>query len=280
MNKFRAKVLCIRVRNLTAIKDNFHRLSGQDPTFSLEQTTTQLLAEINHAIADCRVIGLSDAATTLMHVKQAVSSGRLDAPRLEREAVRAHDALLDDINKLSWVYVEPHFIQYLDQDALFGPKVFERFRSARADIRDGGNCLALGCGSAAVFHLMRVVEHGLRALGKHLGVRRLSKEKKSKTTGLVISRKYTPIGYEQWENILNSLPKRVDKRLTKLRPGPAKQKWQAFYSPVLLDINAIREAWRNHIMHARQDATQIEAEGVKFRVEAIMRTLAERIREV
>jgi hypothetical protein len=279
MNIYRVKLLCIRVRNITALKDDYSQLSGRPPHYSLEEATKLLIGQIDDAIADCRVIGLPDTIDTLNRVKGVAQTGKLDAPRLEREAMRAHDALLDGFNKIGWVFVPIHLTKYLHQKALFGDEVAKRFPNAVDDIRAAGNCLAVGCDTAAVFHLMRVVEHGLRAFAKHLGVRRMIHQKRS-SLGIVIGKRYTPVAYETWDKILNSLPKRVEKRLNRLRPGPTKQQWQGFYSTVLIDINAIREAWRNHVMHTRQDVTPLEAEGIKVRVEGIMHTLAKRLREV
>jgi hypothetical protein len=214
--------------------------------------------------------------TVLRRVKDGVQNGNFDASRLTGEARRANDAVMDDLNKRKFLCVAPRLVHYVDNDALFGPVVAERFPSANVDIRAAGNCLAVGCSTAAVFHLMRVVEHGLRALGAHLGVRRMISFKKRGSP----DKQYTPLSYSQWEKIINGLHKRVEKRLTKLRPGPAKQRWQEFYPPILLDINAIREAWRNHVMHSRQDYLEQDAEAIRVRVEAIMRTLAQRVREV
>jgi hypothetical protein len=52
----------------------------------------------------------------------------------------------------------------VDNALLFGPKVAAAFPSQEAtyEIQETGSCLALGRNTAAVFHLMRVLEKGLR----------------------------------------------------------------------------------------------------------------------
>src|ERR1700723_413509 len=52
----------------------------------------------------------------------------------------------------------------------FGQDVFDRFPSAIDDVYEAGNCLALDRDTAVVFHLMRVMEAGLKVLGKELGI--------------------------------------------------------------------------------------------------------------
>ena len=48
-------------------------------------------------------------------------------------------------------------------------EVLTKFPSARNDAFEAVDCVALGKGTAAVFHLMRTLEHGLRALAKDVG---------------------------------------------------------------------------------------------------------------
>jgi len=47
-----------------------------------------------------------------------------------------------------------------------GDEVLTRFPETRFDIEEGGKCLALGRGTACVFHLSRVVEAGLRHIAR------------------------------------------------------------------------------------------------------------------
>ena len=131
--------------------------------------------------------------------------------------------------------VSPELISYLDKDRLFGDEVWHGFPSARADIREAGNCLATGCNTAAVFHLMRAVEWGLRALATDLGVRRLRGVRRSGRATL------TPVAYSQWETILNSLPGHVASKLKRLRPGPTKHKRERFYEEAIEEIRESRE---------------------------------------
>ena len=52
----------------------------------------------------------------------------------------------------------------------WGGDVVARFKSARYDIHEGAKCLGLGRSTASVFHFIRVLETGLRALRAHVGV--------------------------------------------------------------------------------------------------------------
>jgi hypothetical protein len=284
MNAFRCKRFALSLMNLKDFERTCHRAieDGKAAAVVFPAMVEPVLREFDETIGMCKDSGFHAAKDSMRLGRERIKKwgDQLNISTLLNELQSAQGMLISDMWKRRFYLVDEAKTAYLDADAWFGQDVYDRFPSARTDIREAGNCLAKGCHTAAVFHLMRVVEHGLRSLGKHLGVRRLAKEKRSKVDGSVISRKYTPITYEQWEQILNHLPGRVERRLRKLRPGPVKQRWQEFYSRVLLDITAIRDAWRNHVMHARQDSGEADAEAVRVRVEAIMRTLATRVGEV
>jgi hypothetical protein len=157
---------------------------------------------------------------------------------------------------------------------LFGPAVKSAFPNAADDIREAGNCLAVDCNTAAVFHLMRAVELGLRAFAAHLGVRRL----KSVTKGGIVH--LTPVAYSQWEKILNQLPGKIEARLKRYRPGPVKHRYEQFYGESLQEISAIKSAWRNHVMHARESYSALDARAIASHVERLMVKLSTRVKEI
>ena len=55
-------------------------------------------------------------------------------------------------------------------EAVFGERVLDAFPSIGYDAREAGRCIALDRTTAAVFHCMRIMEVGLEALSKDLGL--------------------------------------------------------------------------------------------------------------
>lgn len=163
---------------------------------------------------------------------------------------------------------------FIDKEDLLGSSLTKAFPSAINDIRESGNCMAAECNTAAVFHLMRTVEWGLRALCFHLGFKKMCS--KFKATG---NSTYIPIEYLEWDKILNQLQDRVDDRIAKIKRGPKKQNDQEFYYPLLQDIRGIRDAWRNHVMHTRAEYSREDAIAIMEHVQRIMNKLSERISE-
>lgn len=76
----------------------------------------------------------------------------------------------------------------------FGEAVFVAFPDARFDAQQFALCMVAGADTAAIFHLMRVIEVGVRKLGAHLGVRRVRDYVKSGTRY-----KLKPIEHCTWE---------------------------------------------------------------------------------
>jgi len=140
----------------------------------------------------------------------------------------------------------------------FGPEIPNKFTPARDDIEEAGKCLAYGRGTACVFHLMRVMEVGLRALGASLNDPRLD-----------------PKRNPSWDSIL----KKCDEEL--LLPLQNRcDEWQqddAFYSTASAQLHAVKDAWRNSTMHVERKYTPEEAEEVWNAVRAFMRHLSKKL---
>ncbi len=140
---------------------------------------------------------------------------------------------------------------------------FKGFPSAQYDIEQGVDCYACEHNTAAVFHFMRVAEHGLRALAR---------ERKVK---LPRGRK---IEWEDWSGVLVGIRKKVDQLANRPR-GPARDAALEFYRGALGEFEAFKDAYRNNVMHARKSYDELEALGAMTHVRGFMERLASRIDE-
>ncbi len=138
----------------------------------------------------------------------------------------------------------------------FGKDVVAAFPDARRDMREAGKCLALSRWSAAVFHAMGIMEHGLRALGKRVGV------------------SLSPtIDLQNWHIIIEQ----IESQIKKWKQLPRDQQDQPeieFCSRAASHFFAVKEAWRNHVSHARGRYDDEEARKVVGNVRDFMRVLA------
>ena len=78
---------------------------------------------------------------------------------------------MEELAYRKFAFIKPSLSAYFEQEQLFGKDVHEKIPKARQDIKESGNCLAAELHTAAVFHLMRVAEHGLRKLARRLRVK-------------------------------------------------------------------------------------------------------------
>jgi hypothetical protein len=287
MIPFRARYLYVVLNGLqgmcqSAARENVEILGGmmlpdsQVPADKIGPYRNMLdLAE-----AECERFGLSKIIIDrIVRTREALAQPVFWST-LKNDFRVIHEAMLDTIREDVFLYIEPDKAKYYQKEDfhkqdLFGEDVSNNFPSARDDIRAAGNCYATDNATACVFHLMRAVEWGFRALCSSLGLKKV--RQRYKATGAI---SYIPIEYSEWEKLLDQLKPRIDKRIDKIKRGPLKQQEQEFYYPILQDIRGIKDAWRNHIMHARQQYSSEDAKAIFGHVENLMIRLATRIKEV
>jgi hypothetical protein len=118
--------------------------------------------------------------------------------------------------------------RYFDGDNLFGPDVGKAFRSCSDEIRNAGNCYALEQPEASAFHSMRILERGLGVLATTFSV---------------------DFNHTNWHNVIEQVEKQIRKMDSNF--GPDWKEQQKFFSQAATHFMFLKDAWRNHVMHAR-----------------------------
>jgi hypothetical protein len=146
---------------------------------------------------------------------------------------------------------------------LFDSNVDAKFAASAAfDIAEAGKCLALGRSTAAVFHLMRTTETGIRATATCLGIPDPVKP-----------------AARNWSIVLKTIKAEVDRRngaTPAIWSDPADRE---FFEEVYVSLDAIRNPWRNATMHVENKYTEDEAEHILAAVKGFMKKLASRCDE-
>lgn len=160
-----------------------------------------------------------------------------------------------------YVFVPADKVKFFEQDKLFDDAVYGNFPAARGEIKEAGNCFAADLNTAAVFHLMRAVEYGLRALANDLKVPIPDEE----------------LEYREWKTIIDQIYSTV-KTLTDSVQGTPKHKAELreFYNGVLAEFGGFKDVWRNHIMHVRKTCNESDAKSAFIYVGDFMKRLANR----
>jgi hypothetical protein len=134
-------------------------------------------------------------------------------------------SLTTDLKKEAVFRILPERKGYFEQTDLFGSKVAVAFLSCTRDIQKAGSCYALGQEDACVHHLMMVLERGLKALAK--------------TVGLPAHH------HSNWQAVIT----KVETQTNTLPGGPQLD----FYRDVNAQFGFLKVAYRNHSEHAHDD---------------------------
>jgi hypothetical protein len=154
-------------------------------------------------------------------------------------------SLIYELNKESLFRIPSERKDYFERDDLFGAEVATAFPSCERDIRKAGSCYALEQEDACVHHLMLVLERGLNALAAKVGVQ-----------------------YQRtnWQTIIEQIA-------SKLKSAP-KGTERDFYIEVNAQFGFLKDAYRNHSEHARDDHYDMpKALSTLNHVTAFMQTL-------
>lgn len=157
----------------------------------------------------------------------------------------------DELARRHFFYVNESVAAYYETPFAGWDNVRDKYPSAIVDVEEAGKCLALGRGTACVFHLMRVLELGLQSLGKDLGLTKID---------------------SNWQTIINE----VNKAIGSLPfSTPAEKEYRAQRAEAAAHLQNIKDAWRNDVMHPRATYTEEQASEIWFHTRVFMVKLAE-----
>jgi len=205
-----------------------------------------------------RKLGLTYSILATQRIIQKLSE---DTPILRKDIVNLnnelHHILVDEMKYRKFLCIEPDKSLFLNEKNLFGSEVSNAFPSAIVDIEEAGKCLAFERWTAAVFHLMRVMEVGLRVLGNTLKLHESTNR--------------------NWETILKKCDEELKKPLANRSPI-----WRSddqFFASATAMLRSVKDAWRNPTMHIEKVYTEEQVESIWNAIKGFMRHLATKIKE-
>jgi hypothetical protein len=141
---------------------------------------------------------------------------------------------------------------YKSDEPLFGSDVLNKFGSAvNDDIEEAGKCLALGRGTATVFHLMRVLESAVQTIAIKIGATIHDGQGKGLPWGIIA---------DNMKPIIDRMPKGSHDQI----------KWYR----VQYDLVVVNRAWRAPTNHPKEVYTPEQAREVFAATKAFMNELA------
>lgn len=236
--------------NPIGVKEQFQKWMEETARLNLPVTR----AHLNYMISDMVASGamtkadLQPDSSGHVHIEFEVAEANFQRFAYHLEA--AYTTLHAELAAISFVAIPREYIRYYSTEPLFGLKAFEQFPRAIYDIEEAGKCLAFERSTACVFHLMRVMEEGLKILARALAI------------------PYAP----SWEAYLRQIKDRVDE--DHLKKTSEWKQMEPFYKDLLGDLQMVKIAWRNPTMHIVRKYTPEEAEGIFGAVRTMMQRLA------
>jgi hypothetical protein len=226
-------------------KNQAGSLSGADGT--------SLITALAKIRPDCESIGLESSLDQIHRIARLLTNKNVKHSEIAEHIRDLQRRFADDLGRTLCLFIAHDKAKYWRTGQLFGPEVFERLPLATVDIEEAGKCLACQRGTAAVFHLMRVMEVGLKETAAALGI------------------PYAP----SWESYLKQIERKIS------QDWPAKKaEWkkdEPFFREVLGQLTAVKVAWRNPTMHVVNDYTPEQAEEIFTAVRSFMRHLAAKL---
>ncbi|MGO8801713.1 hypothetical protein [Candidatus Binatus sp.] len=201
----------------------------------------------------CLAMGLRVTAQALQETETQIGYGALTWGRFIPRAEETVNILRHELSTILLLGVDPDKEKYFKEIQPFGAVVASAFPQAATDIEEAAKCFALDRGTATVFHLMRVMEEGLKALAKLLGI------------------PYAP----SWESYISQISDKIETKHKK--KGVKWKKDEPFFKEILGTLVAVKIAWRNPTMHIVRTYQPDEAEDVFRAVRTFMQKLADRI---
>jgi hypothetical protein len=214
------------------------------PTFRASLKSTFLVA-----VPQLQAAGLDLAVRQIEKIQKA-----LDRPEAFLKSVlpmlaELSERINDYLHSRALLLVPTAQRSYYETPTHGWEPVIEKLPKAVDNIGEASKCYALGRNTGCVYHLMGVLQEALEALGRRLRVH-----------------------IDPCKDTWNTLLRNVEDAIA-ARSGVKAKTWrklELFYSELVFDLRAVKNAWRNPTMHFRSAYTDQQAKRVYDRVQEFM----------
>ncbi|HKW75881.1 MAG TPA: hypothetical protein VJN64_10175 [Terriglobales bacterium] len=221
------------------------------PQRALDQHyTSRLQSYLDTLHEHCEKLDLPLSTNQIRTVVNAVNGQ--NAERISDALYELHRRVVEELQVKVCFCLQGTKVKYWHPFWLVETPIYDNFRSAWEEFQRAGHCFAYGENTACVFHLMRIVDFGLRRVAASLGVE---------------------YDARNWIGIASKIQQRMEqKHQTKTDEW---KKSEPLYAEILTDIQAISRGHRNPVLHELEKKyDDREAEHMLNVVEGFMLHLA------
>lgn len=252
MLQFQASDFVNLIQLLTIIESllGVDQLRELDSPISNNADLTGRLPELRGRVLNaCRPLCLTLSIAQVGRIGAAIKRD-CTFRELQVEVKTLNERIEDELVGQLLLHVPPNKASYYMDKELFGSAVETKLQEASYDIAEAGKCLALARPTAAVFHLMRVLEIGVARFATKLS---------------------TTINTDRaWGEILRDVRIEID---TLKRSGADVSDLEQIQA----SLHAVKDAWRNPTMHPTNKYTEDEAEEIFHASRTFMRRVAQTV---
>ena len=210
------------------------------PTADFLQIANEALLGIYR---EARSAGLEDIADTAQTIADLATITHLtwNYGQLFGEVRQLWQSLEKSLSKMKAFIVPAEKAKYINATVLFGEQVAAAFPNTLDHIKAAGECLAMDLNTAAVYHLMCVMERGMDAIAADLGI--ITK-------------------YKMWERKIEKMAEVITDFLRMDYNKSPLQGRLDFYKIATERLTAVQHATRNKTMHAESWYDEEQAEDI------------------
>jgi len=258
----------IAAHNLVQTGRNLQALTMAVPNLALPQAAlnredlTLFLDHLGQLLRDGESLNLVATVDLLKWVVQDYNANVHTYDQAGSTVQNVTAVYQQELSREFFAYIESDKRKYMRSfdesitNPAYGAAALNAFPRSHRDMALAGNCYACGFNDACVFHLMRVLEHSLAGMATFFS---------------------EPFANENWHNIIERLESKIRKINSSL--GPDWKEKQKFYFQAACEFMFFKDAWRNHVMHGRDEYDDESAQNIYSHVCRFMKHLAEGFQE-
>jgi hypothetical protein len=217
-----------------------------------DQVVNTLVGSLFVLLEDCEKYGLKYSAIHIRRFKEQTHERQIAFSEVRATLVEIRQRVADELESSAVFFALSNEGQVYFQSSRFAEIVAERFPEVVFDCAEAGKCFSLERPTACVFHLMRVIEYGLLAVSRQLGM---------------------TSDRPNWQPVIN----KIEFELKQPYDQRKFKDMHDFLANVAANFNAVKVAWRNRVMHVDTKHTMEEAREIYDATRGLMRYIAEEL---
>lgn len=250
------------LRSIQSIVDNIEKLDQQPSNPITEADAEVIRTHLDDANTHFKILFTRVTEMATDELIYSVSNG-CRYQDIARGLEDINNSLRRELKLTKLLILERAEERYFDpEESLFGDYTEFQFPTAAYEIDEASKCMALGRYTATVFHLMRLLEIVIGAVGRCLDIPDPVKE-----------------ADRNWGKLLQRMKDDFEQRAKDGNAGWPDIADKALFSEIYVSLDAVRVAWRNSTMHVENKYTFEEAEHIFGAVRGLVRKVSGRLDE-